>query len=100
MKSGYDVIWTDEAFKNLIRIIKYLEKNWSEKEINRFIKKLDKRINLISINPQLFAKAKIKKNIRRSVLTKHIVIYYLFENKMVKILTLFDTRQNPSKLKL
>lgn len=58
MKSGYDVIWTDEAFKNLIRIIKYLEKNWSEKEINHFIKKLDKRINLISINPQLFAKTK------------------------------------------
>lgn len=61
MKSGYDVIWADEAFENFMGVIKYLEENWSEKEINNFIKKLDKRINLISINPQLFAKTKIKK---------------------------------------
>ena len=100
MQSGYKIFWTAEALKNLRQIIKYLEENWSEKEIKSFVRKLDKRLNLISVNPKLFAKTEVKKNVRKSVLTKHTVIYYLFEDELVKILTIFDPRQHPSKLKL
>ncbi len=100
MQSGYKIFWTAEALKNLRQIIKYLEENWSEKEIKSFVRKLDKRLNLIAINPKLFAKTEVKKYVRKSVLTKHTVIYYLFEDELVKILTIFDPRQHPSKLKL
>lgn len=100
MGSGYKIFWTDNALMDLHFTLKYLEDNWTEKEIVNFIRKLDKRLNLISIYPKLFSKTKIRKNIRRSVLTKHNVIYYQFENKQVNILALFDSRQHPSKLKL
>jgi len=100
MKSGYKIYWTAEALSNLRNVLKYLDENWSEKEIKNFVRKLDNRLNLIALNPKLFSKTKAKKNVRKSVLTRHTVIYYSFENEMVNILTLFDPRQNPSKLKL
>lgn len=100
MQSGYKICWTPAARENLNGIIKYLEENWSGKEIKSFTKKLDKRLKLISLNPKLFPKTDRKKNVRKSVLTKHTVIYYLFDDVSVMILALFDPREHPSKLKL
>ncbi len=100
MGNGYKIFWTENALKELHLILKYLEEEWSEKEIINFFRKLDKRLNLISINPRLYAKTEIKKNVRKSVLTKHNVIYYLFEDEVIKILAMFDSRQNPDRLKL
>jgi plasmid stabilization system protein ParE len=100
MQSGYKIFWTREALRNLEGIINYLEKNWTEREIRNFIKKLDKRLDLISLNPKLFPKSDIKRNVRKSVLSKHAVIYYIIEEEFIKIVTLFDPRQHLSKLNL
>ncbi len=100
MKSGYKVLWSDRALSDLQNIINYLTENWSEKEIQNFARRLDKRLNLISINPALFPKTSKKRNVRRSVLSKHTVIYYELQDKTISIVTLFDPRQNPKKLKL
>jgi len=61
MQSGYKIIWTAEALRNLRQIIKYPDENWSQREIKNFVRKLDKRIKLISLNPKLFPKTGIKK---------------------------------------
>jgi len=75
MENGYKIFWTDNALNDLRITLKYLSENWSEKKIANFVRKLDKRLNLISINPKLYAKTLIKKNLRKSVLTKYNVIY-------------------------
>jgi plasmid stabilization system protein ParE len=33
MKSGYKILWTDFALKELEKTIEYLEENWTEKEL-------------------------------------------------------------------
>ena len=100
MKSGYKLFWSDRALADLQNIIEYLTEKWTQKEIQNFARRLDKRLELISINPRLFSKTTKRKNIRRSVLTKHTVIYYETMEKVVTIVTLFDSRQNPKKLRL
>ena len=100
MKSGYKLFWSDKAIDDLQNIIRYLTENWSQKEVQNFARRLDKRLDLISINPRLFPKTVRRKDIRRSVLTKHTVIYYKTAEKIVTIVTLFDPRQNPKKLRL
>ncbi|NOS94366.1 MAG: type II toxin-antitoxin system RelE/ParE family toxin [Cyclobacteriaceae bacterium] len=64
MKSGYKLLWSDRALSDLQNIINYLTENWSEKEIQNFARRLDKRLDLISINPALFPKTSKKKNVR------------------------------------
>ncbi len=100
MKSGYKILWSDRAVFDLQNIIDYLLSKWTEKEVRNFAKKLDSRLELISVNPRLFPKTNRRKNTRRSVLTKHTVIYYETSDDIIKIVTLFDPRQNSKKLKI
>jgi plasmid stabilization system protein ParE len=100
MRSGFKLFWSDRALGDLKAIIAYLADNWTEKEIQKFSRRLEKRLLVIADNPRLFPKTNRKRHIRRSVLSKHIVIYYKAERSMVTILTLFDPRQDPYRLQL
>ncbi|QOI97496.1 MAG: type II toxin-antitoxin system RelE/ParE family toxin [Flammeovirgaceae bacterium] len=100
MRSGYRIRWSDRAIFDLQNIIDYLLYKWTEKEVTNFVKKLDKRLELISINPRLFPKTSRRKNVRRSVLTKQTAIYYETSTDTIKIVTLFDPRRDPKKLKI
>lgn len=100
MKSGYRLQWSDQALADLKNIINYLTENWTQREIQNFARRLDKRLNLIVANPELFPKTSRRKHVRKSVLTKHTVIYYENRDRVVTIVTLFDPRQNPKKLRL
>lgn len=42
------IIWSEEADFNLDSIIKYLQSNWTEKELKNFSVKLDEQISLIA----------------------------------------------------
>jgi len=100
MKSGYKLMWSDRALTDLKNIIAYLTENWTQREIRNFARRLDKRLDLISVYPNLFPRTTKRKNLRRSVLTKHTVIYYKTVHNVVTIVTLFDPRQNPKSLEL
>ena len=100
MISTYKIIWSDESLKNLDTLITYLEQNWTEKEIGKFLSNLDKRIKLISLNPLIFPSTPKSRNIRRSVLSKQTSIFYRITDDSIEILSIFDTRQNPDKLKI
>ena len=62
MKSGYKILWTDHAISELKETIKYLENNWTEKEIRKFAAKLDHTVELISKMPEIFPESIEKKN--------------------------------------
>lgn len=98
MKNIYKVVWSDEALKNLEKIIQYLENNWTEKEIGKFAVLLEKQIHLIQNNPQLYPKSDYIPELRKSVLSKQVSIFYKIAKNEIRIVTLFDNRQNPNKL--
>ena len=100
MKSIYSVSWTDEAIDNLNGVVNYLEQNWSQKEKTNFFQKLEKRLGIIKQYPEIFPKSPKSNSVYRSVFTEQITVYYSVENQAIKILSLFDVRQDPSKLKV
>lgn len=86
MESTYKIIWTDEALANLADIVDYLEHRWTKREIRNFAKLLDRQINIIQSNPELFPISPTS-------------IYYRIDNTEIRIVTLFDNRQNPKREK-
>ncbi len=100
MKSGYRIFWTDFALNELAQTLKYLEENWTEKEIKNFSAKLEETIVFIFNNPNLFQRSDIKKDIRRAVVAKHNSLYYRLVNNQVEIISFFSHRQNPKKRNL
>ena len=100
MKSGLKIRWTEEATKNLENIILYLEANWTTKELKKFFQKLEKQLLLLSIFPEAYPYSLKKKKIRRCVFTKNLTIYYTVGEEILILLSFFDIRQHPSKVKL
>jgi plasmid stabilization system protein ParE len=100
MKNGYKIFWTGFALDELADTIKYLEENWTEKEVRNFSKNLEETIVFISKNPNLFQRSDIKKDIRRAIVAKHNTLYYRQTNDQVEIISLFSHRQDPKKRKL
>ena len=99
MKNGLKIRWTEEATKNLEGIIVYLETNWTTKELIKFFQKFEKQLIILSNFPEAYSISQKKRRIHRCVLTKNLSIYYKVTNDSIFLLSLFDTRQDPAKLK-
>jgi plasmid stabilization system protein ParE len=100
MKSGLKIRWTDEATNNLKGIIEYLESNWTSKELTKFFIKLEKQIQLLSLFPEAYPLSPKCNNVHRCVIMKNLTIYYTVENDHLILLSIFDTRQDPKKVKI
>jgi plasmid stabilization system protein ParE len=93
------VIWSPLSEKDLEAILGYLQNNWDDRVVHSFIEITDKLVNQISINPKLFPVIHEKRRIRKCVLTKHNSLFYRERKDYIDILRIFDTRQDPRKLK-
>lgn len=93
------VIITKTAKRKLEQIFDYLSENWNPKIKNDFVIKLDKSIHLIKTNPESFPESTKMKGLHKFILTKHNTLFYRFDDSKVVIITIFDTRQHPNKLK-
>ena len=98
MKNTYKLLWSDEALNNLKGIVDYLENRWSKREIKKFALLLEKQLKLIEENPFLFAESNKSNGLRKSVLSRQTTIYYRIIDYEIRIITLFDNRQNPNSL--
>jgi len=93
-----EIYWTNKAEQSLENIVEYIKIEWSEKSAIKFIKKVDDIINSIKQNPFAFQMSD-SENIRRAVITKQTSLYYeIFEDK-IYLLTFWDNRKNPKKIK-
>jgi plasmid stabilization system protein ParE len=99
MGNTYKLIWSNEALENLKGIIEYLQKNWTTREIKKFARLLDKNLNIIKDNPEIFPKSDQSENFRRAVISKQVSIFYKIESHVVHVISVFDNRQNPIRLK-
>lgn len=94
---AYTIIWLPKAEERLKEIVDYLEQNWSEKEIQKFLKRTVRVLHFISENPFMYRRS-AKKHIHEALITKHNMLIYRIKNDTeVELLTIFDTRQNPRK---
>jgi plasmid stabilization system protein ParE len=98
-KKGRKLIWSNEALLSLKEIVKYLEANWTQTEIKNFAKLLDKHLNLLQKNPFLYPIDPALHNLRKAVISKQTSIFYRITSTEIHIISLFDNRQNPKKLR-
>ena len=99
MKSGYKILWTDNALDELEKTIQYLEREFSDKEIRKLALKIESFITLISKNPTIFPKSEFN-DIHKVVILKYNTLYYRIKEDQVEIISFFSNRQAPNKRKL
>lgn len=62
---------------------------------SEFVKKLDRNIKIIKVQPESFPESQKESGLRKCVITKHTTLYYRFDSRQIKIVAIFDNRQNP-----
>jgi plasmid stabilization system protein ParE len=96
----FEVVWSARATQDFENIIIYLDQNWSEKTARDYADKIDKVLQIISKMPFLYPKISRKKNVRKCLVVKQNAMYFRVKKRTITILTIFDTRQSPKKLKV
>jgi plasmid stabilization system protein ParE len=99
MRNKLDVIWSDESIQRTDQIIKFLNEQWTNKEIINFLEDLKSFEEIVSNFPEIYPESKIKKGYRRAVINRQTSILYSIEKKLILIHTLFDNRQDPDILR-
>lgn len=88
-----------QAKEDITNILSYLTLNWNQEVVDEFLQKLETFYFIVSVNPRLFGYFNKQKNIRKYAITRQNIIYYRNRRKEVQIITVFDVRRHPSKLK-
>ena len=93
---GKEVRWTPESIESFNRIIEYLQSDWTEREIENFVKATDDVIDYISEHPNMF-RGTNKKNVREALVTPHNFLIYKIKSTHIDLILFWDTRQHPRK---
>ena len=96
-----EIIWSPEADETFARNINYLEQEWGEKETKRFILQTQKVIARLQIFPESYPQSNKSKKYRKARLNKYIALFYAYSKhkKSIMIVTFWNVKQDPHKLK-
>ena len=94
-----EVVFSKTAIKKLFLLFEHLELRWSIKVRTSFEEKLHNCIKILVQMPDSFPKSEVRKNLYKCVITKQTTIFYRFNTKKIDISAVFDSRQDPKKIK-
>ena len=90
--------FSERSLKEIRNTVDYLKVKWSERISDNFLKELKRNIDLIQINSELFPISEFE-GLRKCVVSKQTSVFFIIKNNIVYIVSVFDTRQNPNKIK-
>jgi plasmid stabilization system protein ParE len=94
------LIWSDRSLTEYDDLIAYLFEHWSEEIALRVMLEIDQTVLHIQTSPEHFPFYSKKRKIKRCVASPQTSIYFKVYDDTLEILTIFDNRQSPRKLKL
>ncbi len=95
------IIWSPGAKKSFEELVNFLEIKWEKKVIQNLFSELNKSLDHISLNPEIFPIVSNTKKLRKCVIKKRTLLLYRIKSKDIIELVIFaDTRQNPKKYEI
>lgn len=91
------VIWTPTARKSLKQTSSFISKLWNEQVKTEFLNQLNFRIEQIQRNPEI-APTFEDSEVRKLVIHKSVSLFYLNLPKHLRLLLIWDNRQDAAKL--
>ncbi len=67
-----EVLWTDKAKQTFSQIVEYLHREWTEKEVKKFINRTHEMLSTFQRYPEMCRPSQKRKNVRIGILNKLI----------------------------
>lgn len=96
---SFQVIWSPQAEYSYVRILEYLFEKWTEKEVEKFAERVGEVTSYLRQNPKMYIYSKSKKSYRAVLTQQTTLVYRIKEESVVELITFWDNRQDPEKLK-
>lgn len=93
---AYQIIYKKRFVQKLFKLLNYLRDEWNEATAEKFLTRLQFRLNTLSEQPFIGTLSAVKE-VRSILITRHNRIYYRIKGEVIEILNLYDTRINPRK---
>lgn len=95
-----NLIWSKHALNDYSECITYLEQNFSEQTVFKFVKDIEKCRQLLVNNPETFPLSTYK-NTRYLVVIPHVTIFYTIKNNYeIQLVRIWNNRKNKSRKKI
>ena len=91
------IFWTKRALNSFDKILNYVEEEFGETPTKAFAIKVHNFIENLQEFPELGTIQNVDHQIRGFVIVKQVTVFYRIYDDHIKILNLFDNRQNPEK---
>jgi len=94
-----EIVWTPRAEKGFQSVITYLEENWTEREVQNFVRESFLFFDLLAAHPEILAKSAKQKNVYRGPMDNHNMLTYRFKprKKQIELLNIRSFSQKPLK---
>ena len=91
------LVWSKRADQGYARIIKYLEEEWTDKEVSNFVRETNHFFKLLKENPHILEPAGSRKNLYRGPINRLTIITYRFKprKKEIEIVNIRGAKQKP-----
>jgi plasmid stabilization system protein ParE len=93
------LVWTRRAIQGYDRILKYIEKQWTEKEVRTFVQETNRFFELLKENPYLLEATSKHNNLFRGPINRLTILTYRYKpaNQEIILVNIRETRRRPLK---
>lgn len=74
-----EVLWTPSAKNTFNHIIEYLRKEWTEKEVQKFVDCTVAMLSMLKRYPEMCRPSQKRKDVRIGILNKHTQLIYHYK---------------------
>lgn len=94
---AYKIKWTTPAIEDYNSVVDYLLVHCNVGNASAFMEILYQKLNTLSHQPFIGIETENTDGVRSILITKHNRLFYRVKFNTIEILSIFDTRQHPSK---
>ncbi len=92
---AHKIIYRKRFIQKLLNPLDYLRKEWGETTAEKFLSRLQLRLNTLSEQPFIGIPSTVIKQVRSILFTERNRVYYHIKDEVIEILNLCDTSVNP-----
>ena len=80
-----EILWADSAKISFGKIVDYLQKTWTDREVEKFVNRTDEWLSTLKRYPEMCRPSTKRKNTRIGILDKHTQIVYHYKPRKSKL---------------
>jgi plasmid stabilization system protein ParE len=94
-----ELVWSKRAVQGYSRIVKCLEDEWTEREVQNFVRETMHFFDLLKQNPRMLEPSKTHKYLYRGPVNRLTILTYRYLplKKEIILVNIRDTRKKPLK---